>query len=728
MFPKPACWPCRIVCLMLLATVAPVAVASGTNDSPKSAAHLKELTIEELMAVEVSTVTTASRREETTLEAPGTVIVIDRRQIERRGYMTLVDVLRDLPGIDLSPNFFSEIGTQVAIRGISGNNKVIVLVNGMRINPPGGEYYPLRTDLSVRHAEQIEVIYGPGSTLYGKDAVAAVINIITETPKQNMGEVSAAAGPDHTQQGWGTVGGLFGDDHQFSFLGHVYYFHSDLTDVDHHYPDWWAPYREIAAPKGSGTTPNRLDDGLNMLFRLEAPDTSLQIFQRVSRRSSSEGFSTILGYAPEARWEDMSTVIQGEHTMPITEKTLLESSLTYNRYEIDPDSRYVFPSDDKTWFYDDYKYGLGTGASIEETLRVDVSPTVKLLAGGIASSYTVTPKSTVPGGADTSRDISSQAGSFVYFTEKGNPATRQEIRRAVTLTYQTYEGYAESAWQFLEDWKVIGGLRSTYDTRYSDTPLSPRFSLIHNVNRHVTAKYTFTKAYVEPAAYFGNAPYDNGAILNTSNPDLEPEEAQSHEIGLNYVDDHFHCGISGYSTRQENRLLVADSIMPQTILIDPVYMEDGSTRILGHTVNSGDSEYRGVDLYSECQFGKWSPWFSYSYVEAAEDGSWNSAALAGLSAHQGRLGTTWAPFERLLLTPSFSIRSRPEAVKAGALDSELDTPWQLDFYAQYRLTAQADLFTMLYNVTDHEYALAGVTGDAVPQETFHGMAGVKVRF
>ena len=100
------------------------------------------------------------------------VVVITAQDIRLRGYENLKDVLRDLPGMDTTENYFSEYGTLVPVRGIVGNNLIIVLVNGMRVNPPGGEYFPFRSDFSVRDVEQIEVIYGPGSTLYGEDASA----------------------------------------------------------------------------------------------------------------------------------------------------------------------------------------------------------------------------------------------------------------------------------------------------------------------------------------------------------------------------------------------------------------------------------------------------------------------------------------------------------------------------------------------------------------------------
>lgn len=708
---------------ILVATTLTVAGQAATLTN-----RLKELTLEELMAVDVGTVTAASRREEAVDKAPGTVLVIDRRQIERRGYQTLGDVLRDLPGIDLIPYYFSEIGTQVAIRGIAGNNKIVVLLNGMRVNPPGGEYYPLRTDFSVLDAEKIEVVYGPGSTLHGQDAIAAVINIITINPDARLSEVSMAGGPYETRQAWGTFADAIGPDDQVKVLGHVYYFRSELTDLQDDYPDWWAPYRDEAAPRGAGSPPDRLDEGLNVVLRVAGENNSMQVFHRQSRRNSAEGFSTILGYTPEARWEDVSTVVEGKNTLPLSDRVRLESTLAYSRYEIDPDSRYVFPADDTRWFDDDFKYGLGSGASVEETLRFALAPGLDLLAGGMAAAYEITPKSTVPGRADPKRDIRTQAGTFVYLLDPSDPSTRHEIPRAETSSYETYAGYLEAAWQCRPAWKVISGVRGTYDTRFDDTPITPRFALIHTLNTIATLKYTFTRAYVAPAPYFSNAPFDNGTVLNTANPELEPEKAYSHEVSLHLATAQASGGISAYAGRQENRFLIADSTRPQTILNEKVYLEDGSTRVLGHTVNSGASENRGLDLYGELHWRNFSPWLSYSYVWFEDSSPGADGDLPGLSTHMGRLGVTWAPQDRLLITPSLYIRSTPEGVQTDTLASELHMPWAVNLHVLYRLSPRADVFLNAQNITDHRYALSGITGEAVPQETVHGLAGIKVRF
>ena len=211
--------------------------------------QIKRLSIEELMQMKVATVTTPSKRAEKATAAPGTVIVIDKNDIRLRGYSTLKDVLNDLPGMDLAGNFFSEIGAQVAVRGITGNNKIVVLVNGMRVNPPGGEYFPLRSDFSVRQAEQIEVIYGPGSTLYGQDAISAVINVKTKQPPasgKTEVELGADGGFHSEREAWGAFGKVFDAARNILFNGYIQYHDSDLTRLDREYPKYWNGFKNAA--------------------------------------------------------------------------------------------------------------------------------------------------------------------------------------------------------------------------------------------------------------------------------------------------------------------------------------------------------------------------------------------------------------------------------------------------------------------------------------------------
>jgi outer membrane receptor for ferrienterochelin and colicin len=98
--------------------------------------ELMNLLLNELMNVRIIT---ASKNSEKIQEAPATAYVISKEEIRQRGYVYLKDTLRDLPGMETIENFFSEMGTLVPVRGVVGNNKIVVLLNGVRLNPPGGE-------------------------------------------------------------------------------------------------------------------------------------------------------------------------------------------------------------------------------------------------------------------------------------------------------------------------------------------------------------------------------------------------------------------------------------------------------------------------------------------------------------------------------------------------------------------------------------------------------------
>lgn len=693
--------------------------------------ELKKLSPEELMSVDVQTVTTASKMAEKETVAPATVIVITARDIRLRGYATLVDVLRDLPGMETIPYYFSEFGTQVPVRGVQGNNKIIVLVNGMRVNPPGGENFPFRSDFSVRAAERIEVIYGPGSTLYGQDAISAVINVITKKPgTEASGEALVAAGLNDERDVYGSFGGALDRDGHLRLSGYVQYHESDLTRLDKEYPDWWRPYRELAEPRGGGATPWRRDHGLNAFGRVDLwENSSIQAWHRESYRTSSEG-AYPPAYIDEARWEDASTVVEGRNTANLADAVKLDSSVVYNHYEIDPSSRYVFdvPGLDDAWFLDDYKYGIGESFSIEETARWQINDALSLVGGAMAAKYNIVPKATIPGGADTDGNIDAQGGAFSY-TVPGDPSPRS-IPRVSRSTYETYAGYAEFGWQILRPLKLIAGTRVTHDTRFDDNPFTPRAALVYDITDELTAKYIYTRAYVAPAPYFASAVYDNGELLATSNPDLNPEKSETHEVNLGFHRKNLSLGASGYFGRQHDLITVSDQALAQNIVEPVVYLngDPAQPRTLVQTANGGDSESKGFDLYGRATMGPVSTWFSYSFVDFEEENDGLTWDLVGASMHNGRLGATWAVTDKLFLTPAFVIRSTPEYVDGGELEDELETPWQLDLYALYSLQEHVDLFVNLRNVTDHHYALSGLIAQAVPQETFNGEAGIRASF
>lgn len=135
----------------------------------------------ELFRFEEQLVTVASRYAQTVRKAPSIVSLITSDQIRERGYRTVSDALRELPGIYLwkSP----EGRDLAAVRGVvsADNNKVLVLVDGVPWYEGVYTHGFIDDFLPISNIKQIEVIKGPGSAIYGTNAFAAVVNVVTFT-------------------------------------------------------------------------------------------------------------------------------------------------------------------------------------------------------------------------------------------------------------------------------------------------------------------------------------------------------------------------------------------------------------------------------------------------------------------------------------------------------------------------------------------------------------------
>ncbi len=189
----------------MLATTA--AAAHSTSD-------LRDLSIEELTQVKVTSVTKTAESVDT---APSAVYIITRDAILRSGYLTVPEILR------LAPNLFvAEISPSryvITARGLSGNdaaqnfnNKLLVLIDGRSVYTPifSGVNWD-QQDVRVEDIDRIEVISGAGSTLFGANAVNGVINIVTRSSALTQG--LAATGSAGTQERSASVryGGQVGE-------------------------------------------------------------------------------------------------------------------------------------------------------------------------------------------------------------------------------------------------------------------------------------------------------------------------------------------------------------------------------------------------------------------------------------------------------------------------------------------------------------------------------------
>lgn len=164
---------------------------------PLYADELQELSLEQLLQVKI---TSATRIEEPARTAPATIYVITADEIRRLGLRDLKDVLSLVPGIDTSDPHFFLLGGQ---RGFVGSfSQSLLLIDGREINNLiAGETF-ISNQFRTNNIKQVEIINGPGSALYGANALGGVINIITKTNQDAEGiQLGAGFGSWTTEEG-----------------------------------------------------------------------------------------------------------------------------------------------------------------------------------------------------------------------------------------------------------------------------------------------------------------------------------------------------------------------------------------------------------------------------------------------------------------------------------------------------------------------------------------------
>ena len=135
-------------------------------------------------------VVSATRREMELKDAPQTITVINREQIEKRKSSTVIDLLRDVPGVEYVNQSGNMVAaTSVRVRGSEGNH-VLVLVDGKRLSgDPSWYNNRVLEHIRADDVERVEIMKGPAGVQYGSNATGGVINIITRAPMKDSIEV-----------------------------------------------------------------------------------------------------------------------------------------------------------------------------------------------------------------------------------------------------------------------------------------------------------------------------------------------------------------------------------------------------------------------------------------------------------------------------------------------------------------------------------------------------------
>jgi outer membrane receptor protein involved in Fe transport len=307
----------------------------------------KNETLKDLLNVEV---TSASNTAEKISNAPASILVITKEQIKQRGYRNLVDVLEDLPGMDLSIAY-GDTYYKAYWRGYRNTigDPFLLMIDGLIFN----ELYfnQTRTLISIplSYIEQIEVVYGPASSVYGANASMGVINIITRKSFKTT-ESGASGNITMSDKGytWADMNYFYQKDKfRLSIAGKME--RGDLNQRvnnndfywlrDELYNDrkLWGKFVDNPSIAGKFSSPMELLS-IDARAQIDKIEMGVQFFE------NNTGYGTI--YPADkvqnlSRWNMYEASLFGRYTTKITDKLASRTLLRYRSSGLNPESQYL---------------------------------------------------------------------------------------------------------------------------------------------------------------------------------------------------------------------------------------------------------------------------------------------------------------------------------------------------------------------------------------------------
>lgn len=728
----------RLAVSLALAWSAGATAANAENVLP-----LLPLSLEELIATPV---VTASRHQEGREQTPAHITVITREQMRDRRYKSLADLLEDLPGVDFQRGTRSSQYNNFVFQGHVSNTKLLILLDGVRIDNPTGGKIPVAENFSLHFAKQVEVLYGPAAALYGADAFAGVINIITDQADTLGGKLSVGIGNFGSLEGDFLVGGKLGENVALTVGGHAQ--KSDRAQLDNYYP---ADYPKLAAKTFAGTTvipANRREDYVGGIssdsryLRLDAGERfTLGYYRnRFASLTSTGDLSSAALFLDDARWDSSIETWYGKYRFDLAPNLKSELVIDYSTYEVNPYSRYVNVF---TNFADEgYDYSKSRRRGIEENLTWRANDRHVVLAGLGYRDYYALETPDLPYPYDPDKGPLGQ--NYTY------PNTKLPLR-LFQSSYYSWSGYLQWQAQWTPTFSSTIGLRDDWYSTYGNS-LNPRIGVVWQPLPGNYLKLLYGEAFRAPApdetlGAFGS--FDGstdasgryiGKNFRATNMSLQPEKSKSLSLTWDWRPmKNFNLVTSLYHSK------VTDIIVTRDEAVSTQYIPGAVLSKTTAKQNAGRDQYHGLDLIPQWQVhlgGAWTAdlWGSYSYIkgtvlDSLDDIEWDQTYIA---THKVKLGTTFRYQDWFTVTPRMQWVSETNTGRKNALvpgerlKVDAHTVASLHFGFHKLAGERLSMYFDIYNLFDERYYAAhgssSTTMLAVPQQPRSYMATLQYRF
>lgn len=522
-------------------------------------------------------VSSASKYAQTPDEAPSSISIITNQEIKAYDYQNLAQLLNAQKGIYYSDD---KSALHLGFRGFgsNSNNRVLLLLDGHRLNPYQIDYAPiLSLGLDLSNFEKVEIVRGPGSTLYGSNAVHGVINLISKKERDSfLPAISAKYGSNNSRY-FGVRGyKKISEDFSISIFGNYY-----NTDGENFY---FKEFDDINTNNGEVKNLDGVEySGLmaKLIFNnLSATILSSKYKKNVPTAPHSTEFNS-----PQSRFTNSSFVdINWSSELSYDKQIFINFS--YDKSEYGSSLPFIFIPDDIEFLGETNTIGTNT------QFIWDILPNNRLITG-------------------------------VEYRDNFDSKYKGKIKELNliddTWSYKLFSLYFQNEFQYDATLSLYFGLRRD-DFFGQEVMLNPRAGLVYSPFEKHTFKFLFGQSFRAPNLVERNLEEKNIAGFK-SNESLKSELIKTTEIIWNY----------SITKNLESSFSIYNYVM--TNLIKQV--EDPIDDLLQY-VNIGEVSANGVEGELNFYFHQGSGYLNYSYQSAKDK---NGEKLVNSPEHLLKFGT-----------------------------------------------------------------------------------------
>ena len=620
---------------------------------------------------EVPSVTAASKYEQDPREAPASITVITRDDIDRYGYRTLAEALNSVRGFFTS---YDRNYTYVAVRGFTlpgdYNTRILLLVDGHRLNDNVADaaYVGTESALDMSTVDRVEIIRGAASSLYGTNAFYAVVNVITLSGRALQGgQVQADAGTFGAYRARGVYGQKARSGVEWLVAGGYY----RTSGPDLYFPEFDSP--ETNNGIASGLDGDRTADGF---AKIAYQGWSLEAGVQGRRKEvPTASFGTTFD-DPRLQTRDGHAFAVARYDHPFADLSRINVSIAYDRHRY----RGTYPYDGV--LQRDFQSGDWT--TVEAQYVRPIGQRHKMVIGA-EYRYNIRQDQALYDEDPFQSYLDDQRSSHVWaaFIQDEFRITRNLLLNA-GLRHDDYE--------------TFGGTTN------------PRAALIYSLDDATTIKGLYGRAFRAPNLYELYA--QDGGISQKPSERLRPETIESYElVAERLLTRGLRSTVSVYHFTAARLISIyADST-------------DGLL-VFG---NLGRVRSTGVEVETEASVGAVSARASYTFQRVRDADA--DEAPVNSPAHVGRLGVSVGLLrERARVSTEFRFLGERRTVTGG----EVPAYGLVNLTLLARpISSGPDVSASIYNLFDHQYGDPGgeeLAQDIVMQDQRVVRVGLRYQF